>query len=163
MWVGDAAGPGVERGWKGRGRERLRHYIEPQLFHTTDPAGWSTAPALHSLLLSVVPLPSFPLFLVWPFITQHSPLWLFSFYSHPRPLLSFFYPFLMLSLTSTLLVQPRACSHFRWKLKRVVTRWCAWVCFCLCVYVLGLPVMQPRSCSIYYAPPPPRPLHNKAQ
>lgn len=32
-------GPRVERGWKGRGRERLRHYIEPQLFHTPDPAG----------------------------------------------------------------------------------------------------------------------------
>lgn len=48
------------------------------------------------------------------------------------PSLSFSFFFLFLSSASILPARPRACSHFRWELKRVVTRWCAWV-FCLCV------------------------------
>lgn len=51
--------------------------------------------------------PPFPFFLVWPFITQHSPLWLFSFYSHPRPLLSLSF-FLSLSHAVTDFHSPSA-------------------------------------------------------
>ncbi len=51
-----------------------------------------------------------------------------SFYFHPCPSLFFL---LSLSLTSILPARPRACSHFRRELKRVVTRWCVCVFVCL--------------------------------
>lgn len=66
-----------------------------------------------------------------PFITLCSPFWLFSFYSQPCPV--FFslclslLPFM--SPTWAPPVWPRACSHFTWAPKRVVTRWCG------CVFV----------------------------
>lgn len=137
--AGWALSPGMDGGGGWGGWEKLRHNNEPQLFHTADPPGWSTAPFLFSLTLS--PGLAF-------YHSVFSPLAFFSFILLPS--LSFCFFFLILSLTSILTARPRACSHFRWDLKRVVTRWYACVCLYVCVLCVCVCwILQPGSCYTY--------------
>lgn len=71
-------------------------------------------------------------------------------FSHFIPTPVLFFSSLFRSLTSALPVRPRACSHFRWVLKRDVTRWCE--CVFVCVRVdpgsasnIGLHILNPLA------------------
>lgn len=114
VWVGGGVGPVVQAAME---EERLRHYNEPQLFHTADPRGRSTAPVLFSVSLSLKLPPLTPPSLPWFGLLSLCVLpfgFSLSFYFHPCPsLFFFFFLFLFLSLTSILPARPRACSHFR--------------------------------------------------
>lgn len=127
-------------GQEGKGRwvegvasVRVRHYTQPQLFHTSDPPGWSTVPVGFALAATAPPphLPLSPSLLVQPFISLRSPLWLFSFISFPSPSFLFFL-ILYFDFHSPSVTQGMFSFQIR-ALKRLVTRWC--VCICLCVWV----------------------------
>ena len=146
-WVGGWVGGGtVVRGWMedgevGVGGGRMEE-VETLQWTTALSHGWPSR-LIHSPCLVLFrclslspPPPSLSQFgllslRVFPFGFS------LTFYSPPCPF--FFSLFLFLSLTSILPARPKACSRFRWELKRVVTRWCvcvfvyAWLC--VCVYV----------------------------
>lgn len=106
-----------------------------------DGRGWDITLSHNSftpliLLADPRPLSCFLFSLPFPFtgsafyLSVFSPLAFLILFPSPPPLL-------FMSLSSILPVRPRACSHFRWELERVVTR-CTFVCVCACVGVSQL-------------------------
>lgn len=123
-------------------------------FAPSDPVGWSAAPLVPSHSLLLLPQISSVFFpAVRPFITQHSPLWLFSFYSQPRPPLCF-YPFLILSLTST----AKGVFSFQTGAEKELWQGAEREGLSVYVCVLALPAMQPQE--VHCASPPPSLYNN---
>lgn len=123
-------------------------------FAPSDPVGWSAAPLVPSHSLLLLPQISSVFFpAVRPFITQHSPLWLFSFYSQPRPPLCF-YPFLILSLTST----AKGVFSFQTGAEKELWQGAEREGLSVYVCVLALPAMQPQE--VHCASPPPSLCNN---
>lgn len=147
---GRRSGPVVGHGWRGGGG-RMEE-VETLQWTTTLSDPWSSGliiPVLFSLLLSISPPP-----LPFPgsafYHSVFSPLAFLILF--PSPSSSFFF---FLSLSVSDFHSPSAAQgmfSFQMRAKKSCDK-VVCVCVFVCVYVLGLSVMQPWSWFIYYSPP----------